>query len=248
MSSDIISSLQLDKAITTNRVIVAKEINGCDSSFITSCILGHCIKNKQAVLLITTHNSLLHYQNVGLKMNYNLEKYIDSGLIKIFKLDEVLVNLLLANETDSLQNIFSNLNESMNLTKPNNDVVNIIFDGVSHLFDMQYSLKDVNKFCNSIIKLGRCNPNSFVLFHCNLATDDDVTHVMTNLLCHAAHTILEVGNLSSGFSADVSGHLTIKHPGLKLSLDQMYSMDTKPSRFLFKLFDRGVKLFAPGTV
>lgn len=248
MSSDIISCLQLDKAITTNRVIVAKEINGSDSSFITSCILGHCIKNKQAVLLITTHNSLLHYQNVGLKMNYNLEKYIDSGLIQIFKLDEVLVNLLLANETDSLQNIFSNLNESMNLTKPNNDVVNIIFDGVSHLFDMQYSLKDVNKFCNSIIKLGRCNPNSFVLFHCNLATEDDVTHVLTNLLCHAAHTILEVGNLSSGFSADVSGHLTIKHPGQKLSLDQMYSMDTKPSRFLFKLFDRGVKLFAPGTV
>ncbi|KAI8435966.1 hypothetical protein MSG28_004126 [Choristoneura fumiferana] len=150
MSSDIISSLQLDKAITSNRVIVAKEINGCDSSFITSCILGHCIKNKQAVLLITTHNSLLHYQNVGLKMNYNLEKYIDSGLIKIFKLDEVLVNLLLANETDSLQNIFCSLNENMNLIKANNAVVNIIFDGVSHLFDMQHSLRDVTNELSSV--------------------------------------------------------------------------------------------------
>ncbi|XP_063533931.1 uncharacterized protein LOC134744155 [Cydia strobilella] len=247
MASDIISSLHLDKN-TTSRVIVAKEINGCDSSFITSCILGNCIKSKQAVLFIATHNSLLHYQNVGLKMNYNLQKHVDAGLVHFLKLDEELVNLLMANEEKSLENIFTSINQIVQTLKLNNNVVHIILDGVSHLFDMQYTLRNVNKFCNQLIQLNRGNIASFVLFHCNVAHEEDVTHVMANLLCHTAHTILEVRNLLSGLSADVSGHLTIKYPGHKFEDEHINTIDMKPSRYLFKLFDRGVKLFAPGTV
>lgn len=248
MSSDIISSLQLDNKFESTRVIVAKEINGCDSSFLINCVLGHCIKNKNAVLIISMHNSLPHYQNVGLKMNYNLQKYIDSELVHFYNVSAEIVNNLLADEDCSLDKVYKKVKNIITSMKEKFDTVNVILDGISHLFDLQYTLKEVNYFCQEIIKSVREYDNTFILCLCNVASEDDVTHVMSNLLSHKAHIVIDVENLSSGWSADVSGHLTIKYVGRKFEDEHVFNMDMKPSKFLFKLFDRGVKLFAPGTI
>ncbi|KAJ8728139.1 hypothetical protein PYW08_016524 [Mythimna loreyi] len=245
MSSDIVTLLQLDKTLSS-RTVVVKEINRCDSSFITSCVLNYCIKNKTAVIIVSTHNSLLHYQNVGLKMNYNLQRYVDIGLVDYFNLGEYCINSLLSN--NSLPQLFPKLKEMVLSMRQKHDVVNVILDGVTHLFDLNYSLREVNKLCQELIPFVTCYNNSFIICHCNEAIEDDVSCVMSNLLSHKAHTVVEVENLPSGWSTDVSGHLTIKYPGLKFNNEHLYIMDIKPSRYLFKLFDRGVKLFAPGTV
>ncbi|XP_049869274.1 elongator complex protein 6 [Pectinophora gossypiella] len=248
MSSDIISSLQLDKDFGGSRVIVAQEINGCDSSFIVSCTLGHCIKNKKPVLIMSTHNSITHYQNVGLKMNYNIQRHIDNGLIQTYNLSGENVNMLMSNENVSLKVVLNEIKKIVSSMKEKHGSVNIIIDGVSHLFDLQYTLKEVNEFCKHLIAIIRGCENSFLLCLCNVASEDDVTHVMANLLSHKAHTVLEIESLSSGWSADVSGHLSIRHPGQKFQDEHTFTMDLKPAHYLFKLFDRGVKLFAPGTV
>ncbi|XP_047024087.1 uncharacterized protein LOC124633040 [Helicoverpa zea] len=245
MSSDIVTLLQLDKVLSS-RVVVVKEINRCDSSFITSCVLNHCIKNKTAVIIVSTHNSLQHYQNVGLKMNYNLQRYVDTGFIDYFHLGEYCINSLLSD--DKLPQLFVKVKEKVLAMREKHEVVNVILDGISHLFDLNYSLRDVNLFCKELIQFVTCYNNSFVLCHCNEAHDDDVTSVMSNLLSHKAHTLVKVENLPSGWSTDVSGHLTITYPGLKYDNEHFYIMDIKPYKYLFKLFDRGVKLFAPGTV
>lgn len=245
MSSDIVTLLQLGKALSS-RVVVVKEINRCDSSFITSCVLNFCIKNKAAVIIVSTHNSLQHYQNVGLKMNYNLQRYVDTGLVDYFNMGEYCINSLLSE--NNLPQLFPKLKEKVLSMRQKHDVVNVILDGISHLFDLNYSLKEVNMLCKELIPFVTSYNNSFILCHCNEAIEDDVSCVMANLLSHKAHTVLEVENLPSGWSTDVSGHLTIKYPGLKYDNEHLYIMDSKPSRYLFKLFDRGVKLFAPGTV
>lgn len=245
MSADIVTLLHLEKVLSS-RVIVVKEINRCDSSFITSCVLNHCIKNKTAVIIVSTHNSLQHYQNVGLKMNYNLQRYVDTGLVDIFKLGEFCIDSLLSNI--NIPELIQKVQEKVISMQKKHDAVNVILDGISHLFDLNYSLTEVNTFCKELIEYVTNNNNSFVLFHCNIANEDDVSCVMSNLLSHKAHTVLEIENLPSGWSTDVSGHLTIKYPGVKFDTEHLYIMDIKPSRYLFKLFDRGVKLFAPGTV
>lgn len=246
MSSDIVSILQLDKELISHRLIVAKEMNGCDSTFLISCVLGHCIKNKFAILVVSTHNSQLHFQNVGVKINYNLQKHIDSGLINFYNAGEVVVNSFVENQVISLDDVFLDIKERMLAIREKHGTVNVIVDGISHFFNLQYSLKDVNKFCKDVISLGR-EDNSFMLFHTNVV-DDDVTNVLANLLSHKAQIVVTVESLSSGWSADVSGHLTVTYPGKKFEIEHMYNMDIKSSRYLFKLFDRGVKLFAPGTV
>ncbi|KAM3964502.1 elongator complex protein 6 [Aphomia sociella] len=246
MSSDIIATLQLEKQ-SLGRVIVVKEINNCDSSFITSCVLGHCIKNRNAVFIISTHNSLSHYQNVGVKMNYNLQKHIESGLITFYDIGNEYVSNLLENEDNPVQSMIVKLKEILCAINEKYDQVYVICDGISHLFDMELNLRNINQFCNELLMVARMN-NSFILFHCNIASDDDVTNIMSNLLSHKAHTLLEIESLSSGWSADVTGHLTIKNIGRKFEDEHVYAMDLKPSHYLFKLFDRGVKLFAPGTV
>lgn len=245
MSSDIVSILQLGKE-TSGSLIVAKEINGCDSTFLTSCVLGHCIKNKCATLVVSMHNSQLHFQNVGVKLNYNLQKHIDTGIVNFYNAGDVILNSLVENREKSLDNVFCDIKEIILAIRVKHGTVNIIIDGISHFFNLQYSLKDVNKFCKDVITLCR-DDNSFMLFQTNVV-DDDVTNVFANLLSHKAHIVVTVESLSSGWSADVSGHLTVTYPGKKFESEHMYNMDIKPSRYLFKLFDRGVKLFAPGTV
>ncbi|CAD0199346.1 unnamed protein product [Chrysodeixis includens] len=245
MSADIVTLLHLDKQLSS-KLVVVKEINRCDSSFVTSCVLNYCIKNKTAVIVVSTHNSFQHYQNVGLKINYNLQRYVDTGLVDFFNFGEYCTNSLLTN--NQLPELLPKIKEKIEFMRQKHDAVNVILDGVTHLFDLNYSLREVNLFCNELIKIVTSYNNSFVLCHCNEANEDDVSYLMANLLSHKAHTVLEVENLPSGWSADVAGHLTITYPGLKFDSDHMHIMDIKPSRYLFKLFDRGVKLFAPGTV
>lgn len=247
MASDIVSCLKLDKN-SPGRIILVKEINGCDSAFIDCCVISNCIKNKTPVIFVSLHNSLSHFQNVGLKMNYNLQKHVDNGLIEFFNFGDEIVNNLLENINVTIEDLNLRVKDKILAKQCSNEPVNIIVDGVSHLFDLGYSLRDVNTFCKCLFDLIRHSNNSFLLYHCNQASEDDITHTMSNLLIHKAHTVVEVENLQSGWSADVSGHMTVKHLGNKFKNEHMFTLDLKPARYLFKLFDRGVKLLAPGTV
>lgn len=247
MSSDLITNLRLDSK-STCKIVTIKEVNNCDSSFIISCLLSHWIKNKHAVLIVSTHNSLLHYQLVGLKMNYNLQKSLDAGSVVFYNLGDEIVTSLLTNENYSLEQQLSTIKEKILNLQKTFDVVDIVFDGISHLFDLAFTLKNINKFCKDLINVSRNVGCSSVLFHCNVVSVDDVTSTLASLLTHKASTVLEVEHLQSGLSSDVSGHLTIKHPERKFEEDHMFMLKNRSSKYLFKLFDRGVKLFAPGTV
>ncbi|XP_041978486.1 uncharacterized protein LOC121732609 [Aricia agestis] len=247
MSSDIITNLELDKLGETGKIILVKELKGCDSAFITSCVIGNCIKNKSALLIITTHNTLKHYHNVGLKMNYNLQKAVDSGLINFYDVGQEIAENVLINENSFKESIINNIKKRFESLREKYDSVNIIVDGLSHLFDAQMKLKEVNRISEEIIKLVQPH-SSFLIIHCNVAASHDVTETMANLLSHKSQIVVEMESLTSGLSADVSGHLTIKRPGLRFETDNMYVMQQKPLQYLFKLFDRGVKLLAPGTV
>ncbi|XP_023946739.2 uncharacterized protein LOC112052063 isoform X2 [Bicyclus anynana] len=246
MASDILTSLELDKEFQSGKIIVVKEINGCDSAFITSCVLGHCIKNKNAVFVISIHNSFLHYHNVGLKMNYNLQKSIDMGLVNFYELGKELVDCIL-DFNNPTQDLLCKITEKINGMSEKHGSVNIIFDGISHLLDLQFDLREVNQICKEIIDCVRSFNNSFALFHC-IALEDNVTNVLANLLAHKADIVAEVESLSSGLSADVSGHLTFKYLYKKYQKEHLQTLDVKTFQYLYKLFDRGVKLLAPGTV
>lgn len=248
MAADLISNFKLDKEIESSKIIVVKELKGCDSSFIASCVLGHCIKNKSAVLVISTHNSLLHYHNVGLKMNYSLQKSIDAGLVHFYDAGNDLLNNILESQKYPPQDFLCKIKDKIESMCEKFGSVNVIFDGVSHLFDLQFDLRQVNQICKEIIDLVRMNSSSFAFFHCYVALDDDVTNTLANLLSHKAQIVAEVESLSSGWSADVSGHLTFKYLYQIYERDHMHIMEPKISQYLFKLFDRGVKLLAPGTV
>lgn len=248
MASDIVTTLELDKKSLSSKTFVIKEINGCDSSFVASCVFGHFIRVKSPVLIISSHNSIKHYHNVGLKMNYNLNRGIESGFINFYDIGKEYVNKVITNEGLPIETIYKNIKEKIELIQKQFNVVNIVFDGVSHLLDMQYNLREVNFICTNIINLVRSYSSSILIFHCNVAQEHDVTCILANLLSHKAHTILEVEHLASGLSNDVSGHLTLQYPGRKFEDDRMFSMDPNATQYLFKLFDRGVKLLAPGTV
>ena len=248
MSSDIIANFGLDKNDDNTKIVVIKEVNGCDSSFISSCVLGHCIKNKSPLLMISLHNSLLHYHNVGLKMNYNLQKCIDSGLIDFYAAGEELINSILEDKNILSWNLWLKIKVKIDKLNEQHGSVNIIFEGLTHLFDMQFTLKEVNIICKNIIDVMRDKKNTILLFHCNVASDEDVTNVLANILTYKAQILTEVENLPSGLSTDVSGRLTFKYVGLKYQKEYFHTLHHKQSQYLFRLFDRGVKLLAPGTV
>ncbi|XP_050667220.1 uncharacterized protein LOC126966945 [Leptidea sinapis] len=245
--SDIISILKLDQRHISN-VIVAKELNHCDSSFITSCVLGHCIKTGSSVFVICLHSTTPHYESVGMKMSYNLQKSINSGLIKFFNLDMMDVGLgLQTNCLVSPEKFITQAKRYLEAMKNKHLHVNIIFEGVSHLFDIGYSLKEIHFICKELVDITR-KDKSFLLLNCNVANEGDETHVLANLLAHKSDVAVDINQLSSGWSIDVTGNINVVYPSRKFNSDYVYNLDPKPSHHLFKMFDRGVKLLVPGTL
>ncbi|KAG7302665.1 hypothetical protein JYU34_012616 [Plutella xylostella] len=246
MASDILSILKLDPATTSSsggKVIVAKELNGCESTFIISSFFGEYYRSSTHTLLVLLHNPLSHYQNVSLRMNYNLQKLIDSGHLEVCDLAKESVDNLLTGNSQ-LKDMGAKVMDKLTEMKKKCGEVTVIVDGLSHLFDLEYSLSEVNEFCRSVIR-SRGEGRSHVVLHCHVASEDHVTNTCANMLCHMADTVVVVENLSSGLSADVSGHLKVTYPGQKFVDDVI---DIKSVQYLFRLFDKGVKVFAPGCV
>ncbi|OWR47011.1 DID protein [Danaus plexippus plexippus] len=180
-------------------------------------------------------------------MNYNLQKSVDSKIINFYDLGNELVSNMFEDKDSSLE-FMCKIKEQIKAMYDKNGTVNVIFDGVSHLFDLELTLKDINSLCKDVIDLLHSYNNSFLIFHCNVSHCDNVTNVLANLLSHKSHILVEVESLPSGLSSDVSGRLTIRYLYRKFQSVNLHIFDQKSSQYLFKLFDRGVKLLAPGTV
>jgi hypothetical protein len=82
-----------------------------------------------------------------------------------------------------------------------------------------------------------------VLTH--IAEGDEEQHLLTAGLCHVADVIVSVCGLKTGQSSDVSGTMKVIHR--RLDQPMVAHEWNEQNLYHFKLLDRQVKVFAPGT-
>ncbi|XP_075231612.1 elongator complex protein 6 isoform X1 [Lycorma delicatula] len=259
MASSLCASLGFDEYDINNKFVVISEENGCDSSFMIASLLwkGLCSKSlhdgiQNNVCLLSLHNSLEHYENISIKLGFNISSYIKNGnliMLEGFKIvNEYLNNSNTYNKgfMGFLKDLFFIIKENVNLLKKNNNNNNIciIIDDISSLLFLGLPLKSVLlfvKYCRSLLS---DNGVSLIIGTYFNEKDQEQCVLFKNLYLVADYCI-SISGLKTGFSSDVSGCININRKFINNSTSCKESIN---DLYHFKLNDRQVKIFSPGSI
>lgn len=254
MAQNIISSLELDKESLDGKVIIINENSGCDANFFFSCLMSKQIKEGGGICLVNVHNDFNHFHNIGLKIGYNLNKLKDVGSIHNIDFLQMVSDAVSNNVYDKCIDLTSDNESSSSLYKlientlftlhKTHKSVCIIIDDITNFLNLNYTMSDINKFVQKCKSLTLQNTSSFIMGLHTTSTNNP-NYAMIRMFYYIADIVCEVSPLSTGRSVDVSGSFKIIRPWINDDLMTL-NKNTSMNYYLFKLFDRGVKVFAPG--
>lgn len=254
MAHNVISTLELDKESLDGKVITINENSGCDANFFFSCLMSKQIKEGGGICLVNVHNDFNHFHNIGLKMGYNLKKLKDVG--SIYNIDflqmvsDAISNNIynkcidLSSENESTSSLYKLVDNALSTLHKTHKSVCIIIDDVTNFLDLNYTMSDINQFVHKCKSLVSQN-NSSLIMGLHTTSMDNRNYAMIKGFYYISDIVCEVSPLSTGRSVDVSGSFKIIRPWINDDLMTL-SKNTSMNYYLFKLFDRGVKVFAPG--
>lgn len=254
MAQNINTKLGFDKEIE-NRFIFIKEEHGIDTSFLVASLMQNALHLDSGLCLLSVHNSSNHYQYIGNKLGFNLQESQESGHAVVVDVMKSIINSLY-DEADNSEINFVSKNKAQECfrklygivetsvikLKERHTCVYLIIDNVSDLLSLGYSAKDVISFvyyCRALL----FTTHGLVLVVCahNSENDKD-SNLICNALMHAADYKIKVSGLTTGFSLNVTGRIQAERRDLCLE----YWIEKL--EFLYKLGDRQIKIFAPGSV
>ncbi|XP_076249977.1 elongator complex protein 6 [Rhynchophorus ferrugineus] len=233
ISNPVLSSLKIKNE---DKIIFIKENAFADSNFIITHLLKQFFYEKSRVCFLTLHNTLDHYQNVGKKLGYDLKQAINRNNVKIIdplvKIIESIGSEVEDNfQTHMLKSLFLSIKEEIELFCSLKDQpIYLIIDDISHFLDLSIELSQIISFINYCVNL-TSNANMFVVINAHVGSKPD--HIIAKSVQHICNVFVEVSQLKTGKSTDVTGLMTVQRGD---------NMDS----FHYRAFDRGVKTFHPG--
>ncbi|PSN54131.1 hypothetical protein C0J52_09466 [Blattella germanica] len=252
MAGSVCSVLGIDKEDVTGKLIAIEESHGSNGNFILSCLMAEQIKKDCGICLVTLHNSFGHYHNVGTKLGYNLQQLEDKGgaeTVEVFKLlnssFSTSENYLLQNTEDIIKNLFLMIKTKIENIFKNKKTVCLVIDDASDLLSLGVAVKDVLcffQYCRSLFEMFS-GLSIIVLTH--IAEGDKEQHLVTMGVAHVADIKINISSLKTGQSNDVSGVMKVIHRSWDKSVTKVDW--NQQNVYHFKLLDRQVKVFAPGT-
>lgn len=123
----------------------------------------------------------------------------------------------------------------------------VIIDDLSHLFDIGLSLRDVWYYTRYLRSLMEYEPtlSVYIMTHTYRAHTDSCQPDMIAVgLKHMAHLIVTVEPLVTGHANDINGKLSVNW---KIDNIRRENNWAEKSTYLYKLSDRQVKIFVPGS-
>lgn len=254
MAHDVNTIFGFDKEIE-NHFIFIKEEHGVDASFLVGTLMWNALRSDAGLCLLSVHNSSNHYQYIGNKLGFNLEESQENGhavVVDVLKCivqslnddtDNLQIDFMPTNSNEEcLQKLYRMLENSVAKLKELHGCVYLIIDNVSDLLLLGHSVKDVISFlyyCRTL--LFTVHGLTLVVCAHNSINDKD-TNLICNAMMHIAEYKIKVSGLATGFSQNVTGRIETE----RRDLCQEYWTEKK--EFQYKLSDRQIKIFAPGTV
>lgn len=240
--------LGVDNEPLSNEMIVITDKN-IDGNFLLHHFISNALGNDERVCLFGFSQTFTHYLSACHKIGLNLQKYVDS---KHFVFIDALQWIFDGFITQKDNNIFTNIKDSKFSLKPILDVIInntsdyqgpsiVLFDDISSLINIGILVQPISNLIHYCKTLTHQNDISFVvLAHIDEDRDDPDYALLHEWLRRYATLEINVSSLKTGYSRDLSGEMNI----LRKSHLQYSTLSKK---LHFKLHDKDVKFFAPGT-
>ena len=276
MTDSVCSALGIDRVDLRGKLTLIEEQHGSDANFLLNSFISSSLEKSQGICLVLFHNTFGHYHNVGMKLGYNLNVLRERGQVSVVEPMKLIASNIhdLGHDSVDAANVDFNekspeedlgvpdimkldanlvrklflplRNQIYELLKHRESVI-VIIDDLSHLFDLRMSLRDVWFFVRYLRSLMEFEQSLSVciLTHTYKADPDSCQPDLIAVgMKHISQLIIVVEPLSTGHAKDVSGKMNVRW---KMdSIRTKYNWPEKTS-YLFKLLDRQVKVFAPGS-
>lgn len=219
-----------------------------DGNFLMHHFISQYAKNKGTASILGFAQTLTHYSNVGHKLGVNLTNMVKEQSLHFI---DGLTLILDAFSKGTSENVLPNPGSTDSTLKQlwkliRNDISSFT-DGVPHLFiidditaliNIGFSVQEVFDFVHYCKSLSEKHKTSF-LIGCHENEEDEDYSLIESRLQQYATMKIHVQALKTGYSKDLSGEMQI------FNFRNVYSSSMKTLHF--KLMDRDVRFFAPGT-
>ncbi|KAJ9573443.1 hypothetical protein L9F63_009171 [Diploptera punctata] len=252
MAAAVCNILGIDKEDLTGKLISVEECHGSNANFVLVCLISQQIQKDCGICLVTLHNSFGHFHNVGTKLGYNLQQLEDKGSVETVEMLNLLnssfdtsENYLFKNTEDIVKDLFIKIREKIEKLMETRKNVCLIVEDISDFLLLGIPVKDVLSFFQYCRVLLDSLEGLSVVILTHVAEGDEEQCIVATSVSHVADTVVTISSLKTGQSNDVSGVLKIVHRNLEKSIPN-HDWNAQ-NLYHFKLLDRQVKVFAPGT-
>ncbi|XP_053976679.1 elongator complex protein 6 [Hylaeus anthracinus] len=259
--------LGIDKVNMGGKIILIEERHDINASFLLNSIIFDALKKNYGICFVLFHNTFNHYHNVSMKFGYNLTILREEGKVKIVEPMKVIATIMQCidgNTTNKLNvpvtkpsfdnkdNIILNLltvikNAYLEMTKHDNPVI-IVIDDLSHLYNLGFSLKDTMyyvRYLRSLVEFNNVSQLCLVIHTYERELHSCILNTFVHSLKHMAHLFVMVEPFETGYSSDASGKITVNWRIDNIRRKYNWS---EIVRYIYKLSDRQVKIYTPGTL
>lgn len=247
--------LGIDKVNMDGKLIVIEERHNSNANFVLNSVVLNALNNNNGICFILFHNTFNHYHNVGMKFGYNLKVLRTEGKVHIVEPMKIIASNLQSRnneETNLASDVTSDLSDILfrsikdeycEMKKSGN--VTIVIDDLSHLYNLGFTLKDSMCYLKLLRSLIECdNASLCIAIHTyDSRLQNCSANVAVNILKYMAHLFVMIDSLETGYSNDITGKITINW-----RIDHIRTEHNWPevSKYMYKVSDRQVKIYAPG--
>lgn len=244
--------LNILKPKSSEKVISIRENGLADANFIiTNLMLDIFAEKANRMCLVIMHNTVGHYHNVGKRIGYDLLSKIRNGYVTTIEplksLYEQLGSTdandntyLSTNKEDIAKKLFLNIKCKIDSFLKDEAVgkVYLVIDDISHLLDLGIDIKYIITFLKYCIAL-TTDREVYMIVNCHISPSNVHDEIISNALTYVSDLNIEISNLKTGISRDVSGILkVVRHEQNMPQLNE--------NIYHYKAYDREIKVFAPG--
>ena len=225
-----------------SKVVTVDESAADKAGFVLHHFISRWLKSGHKVVIVGLEHSFGHYHSVGIKLGYNLLKLRESGQVVFYEGLKKILDLSLTDSTTFLLSNDHGISSLKALYQEISSLVSdntlVVLDQVSVLTCLGFTTHSIYTFCHYLVSMIASLNNCQLVMRLDQVGNSSVQ--LVRLMQQLARLNLTVAGLLTGQSRDVSGVLTLQDRGVE-------GEERGQRIFQFRVEDKNVKIFAPGT-
>lgn len=224
MANDVCTSTGLDSTELTGKLVQVAVEHGSDASFLLCSLMWKAVQEGASLCLLALHNNKTHYHNVGKRLGLDLRSAVILEPFRMYAEESGDFAGLDMSDDANMKRLFLDVKRSLDeLSAPKCLVV----DDLCDLLSLGGSVQQVLVFLRHCRLLVDLDSSTSLVVGTHRSQDRNLVATAT---AHMADCRLSVAPLRTGFSSEVTGTVQV---------------DSR--LFHYKLTDRQVRVFAPGS-